>query len=190
MMERSSKFLSLSGLAGIFAGVYALTGVSIAHFLLKFRPMGIDYGQNGLAPSAWTQLLIVAGAVLLLAVGTAVWFSYRQSVKRAEPFWNPVSRRLVYHMGVPLATGGFLLIFLMIQGAAGLLAPLTMVFYGLALFNAGQDSYREVKSLGLILTALGLLSVLLIQFQLLFWAAGFGLMHIIYGIYIHLTYER
>jgi hypothetical protein len=185
MMERSSKFLSLSGLAGILAGTYALVGTFVAHALFKFRPMDINYREASLA-----NILILAGTILVLSIGTAVWLSYRQSVRRGESFWNPATKRLAWHMGFPLTTGGILILFLIVQGLNGLLAPMTLVFYGLALYNAGHDSYREVKSLGLIQTLLGLVSIMLIPYQLLFWAAGFGILHIVYGIYIHLKYER
>ena len=190
MMERSSRFLSLSGLAGILAGTYALVGAFVAHTLLKFRPTEIGYSAEGLTPQELRNLLILAGIVLVLSVGSAIWLSYKRSLKREESFWNATSRKLVYQMGIPLATGGVLLLVMMVQGLTGLLAPMTLIFYGLSLYNAGLLSYHEVKSLGLIQVAFGLISAALIEYQLLFWAAGFGVMHIVYGILIHLKYER
>ena len=40
MMERSSKFLSLSGLAGVMAGIYALVGAFVAYTVFDFNPVG------------------------------------------------------------------------------------------------------------------------------------------------------
>jgi hypothetical protein len=190
MMERSSKFLSLSGWAGVLAGIYALVGAYIAHTYFRFRPLEAVYGEPEIAAADLRNVILLAGLVLVLAVGTAFLLSYRRSVKRNESFWNATSRRLLAQAALPLGTGGLMILVLMSYGLTGILAPLTLVFYGLALYNAGNLSFREVRVLGLIQIGLGLASLLLIRYQLLFWAAGFGLMHIIYGIFIYLKYER
>ncbi|MGB7841667.1 MAG: hypothetical protein WBL21_02670, partial [Salinimicrobium sp.] len=65
-----------------------------------------------------------------------------------------------------------------------------LIFYGLALINAARFSFKELKSLGLSLVVLGLLSCLFLEYSLIFWAIGFGLMHITYGIYMHQKYEN
>ena len=44
IMERSSKFLSLSGLSGIFAGVCALIGAAIAWFII-LNPGHVTYDE-------------------------------------------------------------------------------------------------------------------------------------------------
>jgi len=190
MMERSSKFLSLSGWAGILAGIYALVGAYIAHAFLRFRPQEIGYSADGIDSSDLLNVCILATGVLVLSIGTAIYLSYRRAIKREEPLWNATSRRLVANVSVPLATGGILALVFISKGLIGLLAPLTLVFYGLALYSAGSITYREVRALGMIQITLGLTGFFLVEYGLLFWAAGFGLMHIVYGLYIHLKYER
>lgn len=192
MMERSSKFLSLSGLAGVMAGIYALTGAFIAYRFFYFNPDQIVYStlQPGSLSSNLLQVIFLALVILILAIGTAIFLSYKKATKRGEKFWNPIARRLLINMAVPLLAGGLLILILIFKGFIGFIAPFTLLFYGLALYNAGKFTYEEVKSLGLIQIGLGLVSSYYVGYGLLFWALGFGVVHIIYGIYMHYRYER
>jgi len=192
MMERSSKFLSLSGWAGIMAGIYALAGAYVAYAVLHFKPEEIyDQGsRNEHYPSTLLYVVLLAIILLILAISTAVFFSRKQAKHNGEKLWNSTSRRLLINMAVPLVAGGLLILILLAKGYIGLLAPCTLIFYGLALYNAGKFTFEEVKSLGLIQIALGLLSAYFIGYGLLFWAIGFGFVHIIYGILMHFKYER
>jgi len=192
MMERTSKFLSLSGWAGVMAGIYALTGVYLAYQHFHFSPNEIAYPaaepENGVTTLPY--LVAVALIVLALAVGTAVFLSYKKANKRGEKIWNATSRRMLADMAIPLVAGGLLILILIAKGLIGLVVPITLLFYGLALYNAGKFTYGEVKMLGLIEIGLGLISAYFINYGLLLWSIGFGLLHIIYGIYIHYKYER
>jgi len=185
MMERSSKFLSLSGWAGILAGIYALAGAWVAYDVFEFQPEEVFYSPPGLG-----RVIALALGILILALFTAIYFSWRKSDKRGESLWNITSRRLLVSMAVPLVAGGIVIIVLISKGLAGLIAPLTLLFYGLALYIAGFYTAREVRIMGVIQIFLGLLSTWFIEYGLLFWSAGFGLVHIVYGIYIHVKYER
>ncbi|WPP49155.1 hypothetical protein [Catalinimonas niigatensis] len=187
MMERSSKFLSLSGWAGILAGIYALSGAYIAYQFLGFNPDTIDYSPT---LSSLSFIMILAIIILILAIGTAILLSSKKADKRGEKVWNTTSRRLLASMAVPLVAGGILILILLSSGLIGLIAPLTLLFYGLALYNASKFTYDEVRSLGIIQIILGLISTYFITYSLLFWAVGFGLFHIVYGIYMHIRYER
>ena len=191
MMERSSKFLSLSGWAGIMAGIYALAGAWIAYHFYGFNPDKIIYSTTGpgnLSP-ALPKIIFLAIAVLILAVGTAIFLSYKKADKRGEQVWNATSRRLLTHMAVPLLSGGVLILVLLSQGLIGLMAPLTLLFYGIAIYNASKFTYDEMKFLGLIQIGLGLIGCWLIAYGMLLWAFGFGVVHIAYGIYMHFRYE-
>jgi hypothetical protein len=187
MMERSSRFLSLSGWAGVMAGIYALVGAYIAHIFFRFNPAE-EYTTTGITDLI--QIISLAAVVLFLSVGTAIYLSYRRSVKRAEPFWNGTSRRLLINMGMPLLAGGIFILAMIYWQQVSLLAPLTMIFYGISLFNAGNFTFGEIRFLGMIQVSLGLLGAFFPQWGLLFWALGFGIMHIVYGIYIYLKHER
>ncbi|MBD3627321.1 hypothetical protein [Cyclobacterium sp.] len=190
MMERSSKFMSLSGWAGILAGTYALIGALVAAKVFHFNPVTISDATVNSGSAQLVQLIILALVVLLMASGTAIFFSYRRAIQRGEKAWNATARRLLTNMAVPLLSGAVILIFLLTNGLLGLLAPFTLIFYGLALYNAGTFTYKEVKILGLVQLGLGLISIWLISYAIILWAMGFGLAHIIYGIYMHNKYER
>jgi hypothetical protein len=187
MMERSSKFVWLSGRAGIMAGVYALAGAYIAWKAFGFNP---DEAANGGASSGLPQVIFLAVLIFVLAAGTAIYFSYKRASKRGERLWNATSRRLLTNISVPLIAGGLLILILISKGLIGLIAPFTLLFYGLALYNASKFTYGEVRVLGVVEVILGLISAYFAGYGLLFWAVGFGVVHIIYGVYIHYKYER
>ena len=188
MMERSSKFLSLSGWAGIMAGIYALAGAFIAYKFYDFNPARVveDASQS----ESLTKVVFLAVIIFVLAIVTAVFLSYQKAAKKGEKIWNTTSRQLLMNMAVPFVAGGLLILILISKGFIGFVAPFTLLFYGLALFNASKFTYDAVKFLGLVEIALGLISAYFVEFSLLFWAAGFGVAHIIYGIYIHYRYEK
>ena len=186
MMERSSKFVWLSGWAGIIAGCYAMTGAYIADQAFNFNPKEIVYNPDG----GLQNVILLAIAVCVLAAGTATLLSYNKARQRGEKLWNPTSRRLLVNMAVPFITGGVLILVLIAKELTGLVAPLSLVFYGLALYNAGRYTYDEVRIFGIVQIVLGLIGCWFVEYGLLLWAAGFGIVHIIYGIYIHFKYER
>lgn len=185
MMERSAKFLSLSGWAGILAGVYAIAGAGLAYILFDFNPDTILYTSDDLG-----SVIVLALVVLTLALVTAVYFSWKKGDKQGEKIWNATSRRLLVSMAVPLITGGILMGLLILKGLTGLLAPLSLLFYGLALYNAGNYTIREVKLMGFVQIILGVSASWFIDYGLILWVTGFGVVHIIYGIYIYFRYER
>lgn len=185
LMERSTKFMSLSGLAGVMAGIYALTGAYIAYKVFSFTPDPGAGRSNDLL-----KVIVLAIVVLILSIGTAVFLSWKKADKSGEKIWNATSRRLLINMAVPLMVGGLLVLILIAKGLIGFIAPFTLLFYGLALYNASKYTYEEVRSLGLIQIGLGLISAWFVEYGLLCWAVGFGLVHIVYGIYMHYRYER
>jgi len=192
MMERSSKFLSLSGWAGIMAGVYALIGAYIAYDILKFNPGEITdpyFSHIGNNPKM-LKLILLGIAVIVLAIGTAIYLCQRKASKRNEQFWNATSRRLLVNMSLPLVVGGLFILALISKGLVGLVAPVTLIFYGLSLYIASKFTFDDIKVLGLVNIALGLIGTFFIGYGLLFWALGFGVGHIVYGIYVHFKYEK
>lgn len=191
MMERSSKFLSLSGWAGILAGIYALAGALIAYKVFDFNPDKIVFNfADGGTSALFINIILLATVVLFLALGSAIYFSYKRSDKRGERLWTPTTRRLLINMAVPMVAGGILIIILMVSGLTGLVAPFTLLFYGIALFNASRLTIKEVEILGYVQILLGLAGSLFVEYGLLLWALGFGVAHIIYGVYMYYKYER
>lgn len=187
IMERSTKFLSLSGISGVLAGLYALGGVYFISRIFEGREILTYRIASG--EEVW-NLLFTGSAVLLLAITTAVIFSVRKARRRGEKIWNPAAKSMVMNMMVPLVAGGLLALIFLAKGLLVLLVPVTLIFYGLALYNAGKYTFSDVRYFGVAQVVLGLLAAYFPEYNLLFWAFGFGILHIIYGIYVNYKYER
>ncbi len=177
-MERSVKFLSLSGLSGVLAGLYALVGTALAYFILKKQPHP-------------TLLLVaVAAAVLSLSLATGFFLSLQKARKLGLSIWNQTSREFLSRLFIPLAAGGVFILILLLSGYDQLVAACCLLFYGLALLNASFFTVREIKYLGLSEIILGLLAAWWPDQALWFWGAGFGILHVIYGGVVHYRYDR
>lgn len=191
LMERSSKFLSLSGLSGVMAGIYALIGAFIGYKIVneKYGSLVISdsYTDNSLV---YHQLFLIAGLILVLSILSGLLLSIRQAKKKGENYWNPVSRRLISSMAIPLFSGGLFIIILFLRLEYDLIASACLIFYGLSLISASQYTFSDVKWLGFCQIILGLLAALIPASGLLFWVIGFGLLHIIYGTVMHFKYNR
>jgi hypothetical protein len=192
LMEKSSKFISLSGWAGIFAGVFGLMGSYIALTYLDFNPqsLSVDTENNPFQQKQIFSAVQLALLVFLLAISFALFFTHRRAKRKDELLWTPTAKRLVMNMAVPLFTGGILILLFISKGFIGFVAPFSLLFYGIALFTISKFTFDEVKILGLIEILLGLISVYKVSLGLLFWAIGFGVVHIIYGIYVYFKYEK
>jgi len=195
IMERSSKFLSLSGLSGIFAGVCALIGAAIAWFLI-LDSGHVPYSEYMHGSGDWTMtgirfyLALDAMLVLGFAVLGAIFFSQRNARKSGHRFWTHSTRRLLVHLLIPLVSGGIFILILVFQNNLMLISSAMLIFYGLSLVNAGKFTFGEIHYLGLTEIVLGILAGVFINHGLLFWTIGFGLMHIVYGIVMYYRHER
>ncbi len=186
MMDRSTQFLSLSGLAGIMAGIYALAGAYAAKQIYDH-----NYGNYiTLESSAFKSIIGIAAAVLVLSVVTAYVLTARKAKKQGETVWNRTSKRLAANFMIPLATGGIFALILLKNGYAGLIAPVTLMFYGLACVNASKYTMRQVRYLGLTIIIIGLTATNFEGYGLEFWALGFGVCHILYGAIMYYKYDR
>ncbi len=195
LMERSSKFISLSGLSGVLAGVYALIGAALAYNLLYKGDWRIyiippESGFSLFNNSVVVQLVLIAVVVLVLSISTGVYLSYKKAKRNGQPLLGRVSRELLFNMNVPLLAGGGLMLILLYRGYFGIIAPASLIFYGLALIGASNFTFTDVKFLGLCEVVLGLLAACFPGYGLVFWALGFGVLHIVYGSVMYFKYDR
>ncbi len=196
MMDRSTRFLSLSGLSGVGAGVIALIGAFVAFVYLEgdfwtgairyeFSATNVKWGMT-----ANTFMIVDAILVLILALAVGFFFSLRKARRKGYKIWDRAGQRLAMSLLIPMTTGGLVCLILLYQyGFVGLIAPLTLIFYGLTLVNASKYTLNELMPLGLCEIVLGLISLVYIGYGLLFWSIGFGLMHIIYGFVMYKKYD-
>ena len=190
MMEKSSRFISLSGISGVFAGLFALTGSIYVYFL--FQKNGINYFDKTIKfydKEILLQLVVVAFVIMIMAIIFAAYFTIRKSRKNNLSIWDTTTKKLLFNFTVPLAVGGLFCISLLGYGLHAFLAPATLLFYGLALFNAGNYTFSDIKYLGLCEMTLGIASLFFLGYGLFFWAIGFGVLHIVYGVIMHKKYK-
>lgn len=186
IMNRSSRFISLSGLSGIAAGVIALIGAFAAYRMVYSQQDDLAYNTLLLSAENINRLVLIGALTLATAVGAAVFFTRSAAKKQQQKLWDHGAKRLLINLAIPILAGGFLCIILLYQGHLALIAPLTLIFYGLSLVNASKYTLSEIRSLGLAEIVLGLLAAKFIGFGLLFWAIGFGVLHIVYGVLMQL----
>ncbi len=186
LMNKSTLFISLSGLSGILAGIYALLGAAVVYFLIENHQ-----GYYITLESKTFKLIVLTAMVVLLAsLITAYVMTVNKAAKAGEKMWNPASKRLLINFLIPLITGGIFALLLLRNGSYGLVAPVTLIFYGLACVNASKYTLRDVRYLGITEIILGLLAVEFSGFGLYFWVLGFGVCHIVYGSLMHFKYDR
>ncbi len=192
IMERSTKFVSLSGFAGIGAGVVALVGAWVAWQMLTAENVVLNYSATAadLGPGTRTSLVLLGVVVLLLALANALFFSRRIIRKHAEPVHAAVMRHLLLSFAVPILVGAIMTLLLFYRGPLWPVVPSMLLFYGLGVFSAGSFTFGEVRILGMVEILLGLAAALFPEFGLYFWAAGFGVLHIVYGILFFRKYRQ
>jgi general stress protein CsbA len=177
LMDRSSRFISLSGLSGIFAGVYAIVGAVIAYVYLFPKPGGFIT----LHSLNFTLVLVLLALVAGLSIITAYLITTRRAKRNNEKIWDTTTQRLLLNFLIPLITGGIYIIIKLNSQHYGLTASLMLIFYGLALVNASKYTIGNVKYLGYAEIIIGLICAALPGYGLWFWVLGFGVFHIVYG---------
>jgi hypothetical protein len=196
MMERSSRFISLNGLSGVFAGIFALVGALAAYvYLSASAPHRLYYDKailNDGSPNVSFYVFIFADAFLVLfaSIAVAISLSMRKAKKKGIKIWDNSTKRLLINMFIPLLAGGLFCIILIYHGLVGFVAPATLIFYGLALVNASKYTLNDIRYLGIIEMILGLISAIWLGYGLIFWAIGFGVTHILYGTAMYYKYEK
>ncbi|MDP1623575.1 MAG: hypothetical protein Q8M08_14685 [Bacteroidales bacterium] len=188
IMNRSTRFISLSGLSGISTGITALAGAYLAYQTIFKDYDYLVYHAVELNSNVLRNMLLIAIGTLILSVTNAIFFTRRKTKKQNQSVWDIQTKRLLINLLIPLVSGGLFSLMLLFKGFVGILPSVTLIFYGLALVNASKYSLPEIKNLGLIEILLGLLAFQFIGFGLLFWAFGFGIIQIIYGLIIQRKY--
>jgi len=192
IMERSSRFISLSGLSGVSAGICALVGAWFAK--QKLESYYNAYNNTGYTNNQFqtlkTDLLVIAFAILATAWSTAFYFTWRKAKHNKLPVWDLTSKRLSINLLIPVVAGGLFILAMLQNDEWRYVAPASLIFYGLSLVNASQYTLTDIRYLGYLEILLGLANTQFVGYGLYFWAAGFGLLHIVYGFMMWWRYER
>ncbi len=191
IMDRTSRFISLSGLSGIAAGVSALIGAAaVQNYLNKYSISYSDTGGTILSNEANFFLISLTFIVFMLALSSACYFTLRNAHKSKQKVWNNQTERMLINLFIPIAAGGIFCAILLYHHLLYLIAPVMLVFYGLALLNASKYTLSDIRYLGMLEILLGLSAGFFVQYGLLTWTIGFGLLHIVYGTLVYFKYEH
>ena len=185
MMEKSTRFLSLSGLSGIMAGITAIAGAAFAWFYILSNPSatGLDRTQQ------LTVLLVDAVLVLGISIGFGIYFSATKARKSKQKLFNKVTQKTLYNLSIPLIAGGIFSFICLVRGDVEIIAATTLIFYGLALVNASKYTFDEIHYLGITEIILGIGAAIFLHTGIVFWTVGFGICHIIYGVILYKKYD-
>ena len=186
MMEQSSQFLSLSGLSGISAGIIALFGA----FFAQREIQSFLYNSNNSYEKLEFNLFLIAILTLVSALFVGFIFTLKKTAKTSDKIWNSTSKRLLINFTIPLTLGGIFVLILIYHHYFLLIAPATLIVYGYSLLNASRYTFKDIKYLGISQIITGLFATLYLGYGLIFWAIGFGVMHILYGIIMYFKYDR
>lgn len=189
MMSKSSQFISLSGLSGVLAGIYALVGGWYANELIN-KFFANEYLNYESAKVLENKLIVIALVIIHLSIFSGLLLSNSKSKKLGVKLWNETSKRLVINFGIPLATGGILVLILIERQFYELIIPTTLLFYGMACIHASKYTLGDVKYLGITITIIGLLAAYFYQYSIPLWMLGFGFCHIFYGGMMWFKYDR
>ncbi len=192
MMERSSKFISLSGLSGVLAGIYALICAYFVYSNVYLNKSLWSPTESNIQDTYDNRVLLLGFGVatLILAISTGFFLTIRKAKRNKQKVFGKVAFQLLYNLAIPLVIGGVACLLILPYGGIIFIGPLTLIFYGLALINASQYTFSDIKSLGLVQCIIGLVSLYFLGYSLHFWALGFGVVHIIYGIIMYRKYDR
>jgi ABC-type antimicrobial peptide transport system permease subunit len=192
-MDKSSRFISLSGLSGIAAGVTAVVGAWYLGTKVECLLRGdCQFHSNFYSGDDNLQsvLLRVGLVTFIIACALTFLFTYMRSKKTNVPIWGYTARRVLINVIIPVAVGGLFIWRLMDFGLYGFIAPACLIFYGLGLINGSKYTFRELRYLGFCEVVLGVICLWMMSYGLYFWVVGFGVLHIIYGVIMWNRYER
>lgn len=198
IMQRSAKFISLSGWSGVWAGCTALAGSLVAYNWLNDLPVGYHRTTDAAAgfqvsdeyTGIAARFILLAIVVLVIALAGGFYFTWRKARRQNGTLWNSASRRMIAETSIPLIAGGIFVLNFIFMHHGVYIAATCLTFYGLALINGSKYTLSDIKYLGLCEVALGCISLFMPGYGLLFWAIGFGVLHILYGIFMWNKYEK
>ena len=193
MMERSSRFISLSGLSGVSAGIFALAGAWVAHqwigeYYSRYNSRG-EYAMEDFHALKW-RFLILAAIVLMASLLSSFYFTWKKARKNELPVWDHASKKLLVNLAIPLVAGGLFVMGLLYHSEWHFVSPACLIFYGLALVNASKYTLSDIRYIGILEIVLGAVNMYYADYSLYFWAIGFGLLHIIYGLIMWWKYDH
>ena len=171
-MERASSFTAVPGWGQVAIGVTALFAALVASQQKAFAD--------------WVAVWMVEA---LISAGVAGWTMYRKAHASDTPLLSQPGRKLIINLAPPMVVGALLTVVFYRAGLGGLLPGLWLLLYGTGVVTGGAFSVRPVPVMGLCFMFLGAGALFLpAGWGDALMAAGFGLLHIIFGLHIARNY--
>ncbi|MFB3891755.1 MAG: hypothetical protein ACE15C_07000 [Phycisphaerae bacterium] len=209
LMERPIRCSTMSGYSGILAGCAALAGLAADSLICAYYAVGRG-GESWQEPitsprvAMWTNA-VVWGCVFLVALAGTLGLTRLREIRSGMPFWSPVKRKLLRTILPPFVAGAGLTSAIMYRwyisdgpNEWGLIPPVWMLFYGVACWQVGEFSIRELRYMGAAFIVAGLLTAAFWQAHFpglapgeapyLTLGATFGGFHIVYGIVVRIRH--
>ena len=167
-MERSAAFTAVSGWGYILLGLTAIAAAWLA--------------ARQVSDFAWLRLWLAEG---LVAVAIGLLSCTWKANRRGLPLFSGPARKVALGLAPPLVAGAFLTFLLFRAGLPSALPATWLLLYGAGIMTGGAFSVAIVPVMGFCFMLLGGLAVLSpVAWGNWFLAAGFGGLHIVFGLII------
>jgi hypothetical protein len=171
-MERATAFTGISGWGEVAIGVTALAASALAAVQPTYK--------------AWLAVWIADGLISLLIAG---WSMDRKARAAQMPLVSGPGRKAVFSLSPPIIAGGLLTIMLFQSGQTNAIPGVWLLLYGTGVITGGMFSVPVVPIMGLCFMILGAAALFAPpSFTNWFMAAGFGGLHIVFGLIISRKY--
>lgn len=173
-MERAGAFTSIPGWGGFWVGVTAIAAAVAAHRFIAGDPQTWMW--------VWLGEAIVAGSI-------AAWTMSRKARRASVPFNSPAARRFFVSYFAPQLAGAAMTYLLARIGAYEALPATWLLLYGASFVSSGAYSIRVVPVMGVCFMAFGLAACFVsLPAGNALLGAGFGGIHIVFGLIIARSY--
>jgi hypothetical protein len=171
-MERATAFTAISGWGLVAIGITGVASGFIAAQQKSFRN--------------WLTIWVADAVVALLIAG---WSMDRKARATQTPLLSGPGRKVAFSLSPPLLAGAILSLVLYRSGSTNAIPGLWLLLYGTGVITGGMFSVSVVPIMGLAFMALGAATLFApAVFADWFMAAGFGGLHIIFGVIIARRY--
>lgn len=171
-MERATAFTGISGWGEVAIGVTALVASGIAANQISFK--------------SWVEIWIAEGLISLLIAG---WSMDRKARAARMPLMSGPGRKAIFSLSPPIVAGALVTIVLFRARMTSAIPGVWLLLYGTGVVTGGMFSVPAVPLMGLCFMLLGA-AALFVPPALTNWfmAAGFGGLHILFGVIIARKY--
>lgn len=171
-MERAGSFTAVPGTGGALMGLTALAAAALSAT------------QPSPAARIWIWL---AEAALAMTIGCLA--AARKARRAHLPLLSGPGRKFVAGFAPPLLAGALLTLALFPSGFGAAIPGMWLLLYGTAVVTGGAASVRVVPVMGMCFMAAGSLALVApAAWGIWLLAAGFGGLHIVFGIVIKVKY--